>query len=124
MSLIEEILSIENLNEAIKRVKANKGASGIDKMSVDKLEPYFNEHRKEIIESIMTKEDKSNKKLKIILIPLNIKEQNSKKEILCPECFEPCKCYINNYRINLSHCSGLHNIDNIKLFLHIIYSLQ
>ena len=44
MRLIEEILSIENLNEAIKRVKANKGASGIDKMSVDKLEPYFNEH--------------------------------------------------------------------------------
>ena len=55
MSLIEEILSIENLNEAIKRVKANKGASGIDKMSVDKLEPYFNEHRKEIIELIMNK---------------------------------------------------------------------
>ena len=51
MSLIEEILSVENLNEAIKRVKANKGASGIDKMSVDMLEPYFNEHRKEIIES-------------------------------------------------------------------------
>ena len=55
MSLIEEILSIENLNEAIKRVKTNKGASGIDKMSVDMLEPYFNEHRKEIIESIMNK---------------------------------------------------------------------
>ena len=55
MSLIEEILSIENLNEAIKRVKANKGASGIDKMTVDKLEPYFNEHREEIIESIMNK---------------------------------------------------------------------
>ena len=55
MSLIEEILSVENLNEAIKRVKANKGASGVDKMSVDKLEPYFNEHRKEIIESIMNK---------------------------------------------------------------------
>lgn len=55
MSLIEEILSVENLNEAIKRVKANNGASGIDKMTVDKLEPYFNEHRKEIIESIMNK---------------------------------------------------------------------
>ena len=55
MSLIEEILSVENLNEAIKRVKANKGASGIDKMSVDKLEPYFNEHREEIISSIMNK---------------------------------------------------------------------
>lgn len=55
MSLIEEILSNKNLNEAIKRVKANKGASGVDKMSVDKLESYFNEHRKEIIESIMNK---------------------------------------------------------------------
>ena len=55
MSLIEEILSVENLNEAVKRVRANKGASGIDKMSVDKLEPYFNEHREEIISSIMNK---------------------------------------------------------------------
>ena len=55
MSLIEEILSNENLNEAIKRVKANKGASGTDKMTTDMLEPYFYEHRKEIIESIMNK---------------------------------------------------------------------
>lgn len=80
MSLIEEILSVENLNEAIKRVKANKGASGIDKMSVDKLEPYFNEHRKEIIESIMNKSyrpkpvrrvyiPKSNGKLRPLGIP-------------------------------------------------------
>lgn len=35
MSLIEEILSVENMNEAIKKVKSNKGASGIDKMTVD-----------------------------------------------------------------------------------------
>ena len=68
----------------------------------------------EIIESVMTKEEKANKKIKIILLPLN-DEQNNKKEILCPECFEPCKFIIDNYRINLSHCSGLHNIDNIKL---------
>ena len=27
MSLIEEILSVENMNEAIKKVKSNKGAS-------------------------------------------------------------------------------------------------
>ena len=33
MSLIEEILSVENMNEAIKKVKSNKGASGIDKMT-------------------------------------------------------------------------------------------
>ena len=55
MSLIEEILSNENLSEAIKRVKANKGASGVDKMTVDQIRPYFNEHKKEIIDSIMNK---------------------------------------------------------------------
>lgn len=55
MSLISEILSNENLNEALKRVKANKGASGIDKMTIDSLDAYFNEHRNEIITSIMNK---------------------------------------------------------------------
>ena len=55
MSLIEEILSEENLSEAIKRVKANKGASGIDKMTVNQLDAYFYEHKKEIINSIMNK---------------------------------------------------------------------
>ena len=55
MSLILEILSNENLNEALKRVKANKGTSGIDKMTVDSLDAYFNEHRNEIITSIMNK---------------------------------------------------------------------
>ena len=45
MSLIEEILSVENMNEAIKKVKSNKGASGIDKMTVDQIDAYFNEHR-------------------------------------------------------------------------------
>lgn len=55
MSLIEEILSEENLSEAIKRVKANKGASGIDKMTVNQLDSYFYEHKKEIINSIMNK---------------------------------------------------------------------
>ena len=55
MRLIEEILSEENLSEAIKRVKANKGASGIDKMTVKQLDAYFYEHKKEIINSIMNK---------------------------------------------------------------------
>ena len=41
MSLIEEILSEENLSEAIKRVKANKGASGIDKMTINQLDAFF-----------------------------------------------------------------------------------
>ena len=53
MKLIEKILSEENLNEAVKRVKANKGACGIDKMPVGELEEYFRKHKEEIISSIM-----------------------------------------------------------------------
>ena len=55
MKLIEEILSEENLKEAIHRVKINKGASGVDKMSVNQVEAYFYEHKDEIIDSIMNK---------------------------------------------------------------------
>ena len=53
MKLIEKILSEENLNEAVKRVKTNKGACGIDKMSVGELDEYFRKHKEEIISSIM-----------------------------------------------------------------------
>ena len=53
--LIEEILSEENLNEALERVISNKGASGVDKMTVYELKPYFMEHKEEIILSIMNK---------------------------------------------------------------------
>ena len=55
MKLIEEILSEENLKEAIHRVKINKGASGVDNMSVNQVEAYFYEHKDEIIDSIMNK---------------------------------------------------------------------
>lgn len=41
MKLIEEILSEENLKEAIKRVKANKGVAGVDKVTVDQIDTYF-----------------------------------------------------------------------------------
>lgn len=80
MSLIEEILSVENMNEAIKKVKSNKGASGIDKMTVDQIDAYFNEHKEDIINKIMNKSykpqpvrrvyiPKSNGKLRPLGIP-------------------------------------------------------
>ena len=34
--LLEKVLDRENLNKAYKRVKANKGASGVDGMTVEK----------------------------------------------------------------------------------------
>lgn len=81
MRLIEEILSEENLKEAIKRVKSNKGVAGVDKMTVDQIEVYFVEHGKEIKDSIMSKKykpqlvkrvyiPKSNGKLRPLGIPV------------------------------------------------------
>jgi group II intron reverse transcriptase/maturase len=52
MELIEKILSEENLEKAIRQVKANKGASGIDKMNVDELDDYFSSHKSEMISSV------------------------------------------------------------------------
>ncbi len=50
--LLERILDRENLNRAFKRVKANKGAPGIDGMTVDEAMPYIRENRKELLERI------------------------------------------------------------------------
>lgn len=56
MRLIDEILNESNIYLAIKRVKANKGASGIDKMSVNELESYWKNNGQEIINKILAKE--------------------------------------------------------------------
>lgn len=53
MELVEEILSQSNLKEAIRRVKINKGAAGVDNKSVDELDSYFKKHQKEIKDSIL-----------------------------------------------------------------------
>lgn len=53
MRLIEKILDEENIKISIHKVKANKGAPGIDKMTVSELEDYFKEHYDEIKASII-----------------------------------------------------------------------
>ena len=50
--LLEQILSKDNLNLAYKRVKANKGASGIDNMQVDELLQYLKENGDKLKEDI------------------------------------------------------------------------
>ena len=52
MRLIDEILRDENLKEAINRVKINKGAPSIDKMTVEEIDEYFNLYKEEIKQSI------------------------------------------------------------------------
>lgn len=48
MELIEWILQDRNIDEAVKAVKRNKGAAGVDGMTVDELDAYFALHREEI----------------------------------------------------------------------------
>ena len=49
MELLEKILSKENLNKAYKQVYKNKGASGVDGVTVDELFLYIQEHKEEIL---------------------------------------------------------------------------
>ncbi len=48
MELIEWILQDSNIDNAIKAVRKNKGAAGIDKMPVEETDGYFTIHREEI----------------------------------------------------------------------------
>lgn len=50
--LLEKVLDKDNLNRAYKRVKANKGASGVDGMTVEEVLPWLKEHREELLERI------------------------------------------------------------------------
>ena len=47
-----QVLDRDNLNRAFKKVKANKGAPGIDKMTIKEALEWIKEHRTELIESI------------------------------------------------------------------------
>ena len=50
--LLEKILDKDNLNRAFKRVKANKGAPGVDGMTIDETLTYLREHNHEIVDRI------------------------------------------------------------------------
>ena len=50
--LLETILYKDNFNRAYKRVKANKGAAGIDGMTVEEALPYLKEHQRELTDRI------------------------------------------------------------------------
>lgn len=55
VKLMEVILQDENLEEAIKRVKSNKGVAGVDKMTVGEIDEYFKANKETIKKRILEK---------------------------------------------------------------------
>ena len=49
MELLEKVLSRDNMNLAYKQVYKNKGASGVDGVTIDELYAYIKEHKEEIL---------------------------------------------------------------------------
>ena len=50
--LLEKILQTDNLNQAYKKVKSNKGASGVDGMNVEELFMFLRNNKKQLIEQL------------------------------------------------------------------------
>ena len=49
---LEKILQPANLNNAYKKVKSNKGAGGVDGMSVDELLPFLRDNQEQLIQQL------------------------------------------------------------------------
>jgi group II intron reverse transcriptase/maturase len=56
--LLARILEAENLNQAFKQVKRNKGASGVDEMKINELKEHLSENGEKIKEQIRTRKYK------------------------------------------------------------------
>lgn len=53
INLMEKICLTANLNQAYKRVKANKGAAGVDKLSITELGNYIRVNKERLIQSLL-----------------------------------------------------------------------
>ena len=53
-NLMEEVADPDNLNQALKKVKANKGAPGIDGMTVTELESWLEANQDQLMESLIS----------------------------------------------------------------------
>jgi len=52
--LMERIASLGNLHRAMKQVRANKGAGGVDGMTTHELESWFSKHARRLQEQLLT----------------------------------------------------------------------
>src|SRR5690606_15518655 len=74
--LLEKIVSRDNMNQAFKRVKANKGSHGIDGMGVDELLQYLKENGETIRQSILDGKYRPNPVRRVEIPKENGKKRN------------------------------------------------
>ena len=77
MELLEKILSKENLNKAYKQVYKNKGASGVDGITVDELLLYIQEHKEEILWKIRNRKYRPQPVRRVLIPKENEKVRNT-----------------------------------------------
>ena len=65
--IITKILARDNLNEAFKNVKANKGASGIDDLSIEETAEYIRQNKATIVWQLY------NRKYQLVLLDILIR---------------------------------------------------
>jgi len=74
--LLEQMTSRNNLNEAFKRVKANRGSHGIDGMGVDELLQYLKENGEALRQSILDGKYRPNPVRRVEIPKENGKKRN------------------------------------------------
>ena len=72
--LMEKILSNDNLNQAYKKVKSNKGAGGVDGMSVDELLSFLRDNGTQLKQQLMIGKYKPNP-VRRVEIPKETKDE-------------------------------------------------
>ena len=75
--LMEQILQSDNLNKAYKKVKSNKGAGGVDGMSVDELLTFLKNNGKLLVQKLKDGKYKPNP-VRRVEIPKEIKGETRK----------------------------------------------
>jgi len=63
--LMEAMVERENMQTALQRVMSNRGAAGVDKMTVEELKPYLKEEWKRIKEELLSDEYRPSAVLKV-----------------------------------------------------------
>ena len=79
MRLIEVILDDKNLNEAVKRVKRNKGVAGVDKMIVYEIHTYFQNNKERIKKEILEKKYRPQPVKRVYIPKSNAKKRENRK---------------------------------------------